>query len=220
MTRKLSKKQSYVLNFIAKYILDHGKAPTVPEIKEAIKVKSLRSVTQYLEILERNGFVHRDRYAKRGIKLIGWQNCISPELIQIPLVGAAGCDNQAVLAEPTCDEFISVSRKYLEKRVGEIIAIRAEGSSMIDANINDGDIVLVERTNDIKSGDRVAVVIDNIAVIKKIVITENSIILKPESKDPTYKPILLDKDFKIYGKVIEVIMVSGGDDTQFVPDPS
>lgn len=219
MVNNLTQKQEKVLKFIGDYIGNNGEPPTISEIKEFLRVKSLRTVTQYLDILERKGYVYRSKYAKRGIKLIGWKSYFNSELVQVPLIGSAGCDNQTVFAEPNY-EYISISRSLVKNVGGLVVGIKAIGQSMIEAGINDGDVVLVEQGAEINNGDRVAVIIDEIAVIKKINFIADAIILKPESKDPSYKPIIVDKNFHIFGKVIRVIKkIDEDDDIQIIPEP-
>ncbi len=208
----LTKKQEKVFKLIANCLDEKGEAPTILELRKLMKVRSLRTVTQYLEILEKKGYIYRDKYAKRGIRPIGEKAYFNPETINIPVYGSAGCDNQSILAEPIHDEFISVSKDFLGRKGDRLFAIRAIGRSMLESGINDGDTVLVEKTDDIKSNDRVVAFIDDVAVIKRISFTKNAIILNPDSKDEIYKPIVMKKDFKVFGKVIDIIKRPKNDD--------
>ncbi len=201
----LTKKQEKVFRSIGRYIEKHRESPTISELKEILGVKSLRTVTQYLEILERKGFIYRNKYEKRGIRLIGYKSYFDPETINVPVYGSAGCDNQLIFAEPIYDEYVSISKQLIGTRKGEVLAIKAIGQSMTGAGIDDGDIVLVERTKDLKNGDKVVAIIDEIAVIKRIFFTENTVVLNPDSKKEGYKPIIMNRDFEVVGKVIDVI---------------
>jgi len=201
----LTKKQRKVLNLISNYSRNNGQSPTISELRDLLNVSSLRTVTQYLEILERKGFIYRDKYSKRGIRLFNQKIDISPEIITLEVFASAGCDNQSILAEPIHDEYISVSKDFLGNKTDKLIAIKAIGNSMTEAGINNGDTVLVEKTDQVSNGDRVVAIINDIAVIKKISFTENAVILNPASKDESYKPIVMKKDFKIFGKVIDII---------------
>jgi len=201
----LTKKQEKVLYFINDYLRDHDQSPTISELRDLLNVSSLRTVTQYLEILERKGFIYRDKYSKRGIRLFNQKIDINPEIITLKVFASAGCDNQTIFAEPMHDEYISVSKDFLGNKTEKLKAIRAIGDSMTEAGINNGDTVLVEETDQVSNGDRVVAIIDDIAVIKKISFIENAVVLNPASKDESYKPIVMKKDFKIFGKVIDVI---------------
>ncbi|MDD5547455.1 MAG: transcriptional repressor LexA [Candidatus Pacebacteria bacterium] len=212
----LTKKQQEIYNFLYKYISDNGKSPTIYEIAKAFKVRSLRSVTQYLDSLQRKNLIQRSRYAKRGIQLTEDKKPFE-EIIQVPVFASAGCGNPSIIAERTFDEFIPVSSKLTEGKKENLFVIKAIGNSLIDANIKDGDFVLVEMTENVKNGDLVAVIINETAVIKKIAFADNAIILNPVTKNPEYQPIILNKNFKIFGKVIRTIKIERNNDYQIVP---
>ncbi len=201
----LTKNQEKVFRLIGRHFNEHGEPPTIPELKEMLGVKSLRTVTQYLEILERKGFICRNKYEKRGIRPIGYKSYFNPETERIPIYGSAGCDNQSVFAEPIHDEFVSVSKQLIKNKKGEIMAIRAIGRSMTAAGVDDNDIVLIEKTKNVQDNDRVVAIIDDMAVIKRISFTKNAVILNPDSKEGGYKPIIMNRDFEVVGKVIDVI---------------
>jgi SOS-response transcriptional repressor LexA len=76
---------------------------------------------------------------------------------------------------------------------------------MLDAGIRPGDYVLVEMTESVNDNDLVVAIVDSFAVIKKIEFASNAVILHPVSSDPQYKPIILRRDFQIFGRVIDVI---------------
>jgi len=86
-----------------------------------------------------------------------------------------------------------------------VVSVKAVGDSMVDAGINPGDYVLVEMTEGVHENDLVVAIIDSFAVIKKIEFASNAVILRPVSSDPQYKPIILRRDFQIFGRVIDVI---------------
>ncbi|MGN0481992.1 MAG: transcriptional repressor LexA [Lachnospiraceae bacterium] len=69
-TRKISKKQEEILNFIKQEILQHGYPPTIREICQAVELKSTSSVHAHLEALERNGFIRKDSTKPRAIELV------------------------------------------------------------------------------------------------------------------------------------------------------
>lgn len=212
----LTKNQARVYDFIKVYIGKMGQAPSIDEIAKELEVKSLRTVTQYLETLERKGLIRRERYAQRGIKLIEDEGA-AEELISLPVFASAGCGSPTVIAERKFDEFINVSADLIGRDKEDAVIIRAVGNSMLDAGIKDGDFVLVRMTENVSTGDIVVAIIDDTAVIKKINFADNAIILSPVSSDPSYQPIILNRDFKIFGKVIKTIKVERSDDFEIVP---
>lgn len=215
----LTKKQEKVFKLIGGYFEEHGESPTITELKELLGKKSLRSITQYLDILERKGFIYREKSEKRGIKPIGYKAYFNPEMIDVPVYGSAGCDNQSVFAEPIHDEYVSVSKKLIEEKRGNLWALRAVGRSMTGAGIDDGDIVLVEKTKDVKNNDKVVAIIDDMTVIKIISFTKNAVVLNPDSKEEGHKPIIMKRNFEVVGKVIDVIKApKEKDEIEIIPE--
>ena len=100
-----------------------------------------------------------------------------------------------------------------------MLAIRASDNSMSEAKISSGDIFLLEQTEKIKNGDSVLAIIDNAPVVKKIVFTENSVILNSDSKDISCKPIVMPKDFKVLGKIFDIIKNENAKEGNFLPPP-
>lgn len=211
----LTRNQQRVYEFIRDYLTEHGQSPTLTEIAEAIKARSLRSVTQYLESLERKNLIRRERYAKRGIRLVEDESPFE-EVVQVPVFASAGAGSPSIIAERTFDEFIPVSRELVDGKEN-VFVIKAIGSSMVDAGINDGDFILTERTQNVETGDLVVAIIDDTAVIKKINFANNAIILNPVTSDKSHRPIIMRRDFKVFGKVIDVIRVEKIDDYEIVP---
>jgi repressor LexA len=210
----LTKKQQRVYGIIRDYVLKNGESPTVGELAELIGVRSMRTVTQYLESLHSKGLIARDRYTKRGIRLTKQDEFIETTLV--PVFASAGCGNPSVIAERTFDEFISVSKDFVEGKKKNLFVIKAVGNSMVDAGILNGDMVLVEMTSDIQDNDIIVAIINDTAVIKKITFANNAIILNPVTHDLSYHPIILNRDFRVFGKVIKTIKVQT-DDYQIIP---
>lgn len=97
------------------------------------------------------------------------------------------------------------------------MAVRAVGDSMNDAGINSGDYVLIRFSNNADNGDRVAAIVDDMVTVKILQRTAEATILRPLSKDPQYKPIVLRRDFKIVGKVLCVVPGQNAEMTEVVP---
>ena len=203
----LSKKQANVFEIIKSYIDSHKEAPTILELRKILSVSSLRTVSQYLNVLERKGFIRRIKYGKRSIEIIGEKKYFNPSTLTIKIIGAAGCDNKTIYADEKHGETITIDKSLLKDFTNKnnVIGIKALGNSMSDFGIEDGDIVLVEITEKAINGDRIVAIIDDMAVIKKVFFTNDAVILYPESKNKDYKPIVMNKDFKIFGKVRKII---------------
>lgn len=202
-SQNLTSKQKKVYDFIVSFIAKEGSSPTISELADFLQVSSLRTVTQYLEALEKKNKIIRTKGSSRGIKLI---DTGESETIMIPVLSAAGCDNMNVFAEQHYDEFITLDRDFLNGNdPGKVVAFRAVGDSMVDAGIETGDLVLAEMTSDIRQKDKVVAIVDGMALIKQINFTPNAIVLSPMSCDDQYRPIIMKRNFQVFGKVIEII---------------
>lgn len=209
MTRlvTLTPAQKETLRIIEEYQHEHGASPTITELSEALKLRSLRSVTQRLESLERKGLITRDRFRHRNIRIIGTPDTQS-DLIEVPVIASAGCDAMEVYAERTFDEYIMVDRSLIRGRTqtANIAAVRAVGDSMQDAGIHSGDYVIVEITENVENGDRVVAIVGNMAVIKRFSRVDEVVYLNPENRYGTYRPIVVrEEDSRIFGKVLSII---------------
>lgn len=213
----LTRNQERVFSFICSSIANNGYPPTLNEIATEIQASSLRSVTQYLEALERKKLIRRNRYAQRGITLIEGRD-ERDQMVSLPVFASAGCGNPSIIAERTFDEYVTVAKSFIEGQGNDLFIIKASGRSMVDAGIPDGSFVLVKMTENVSANDLVVAIVDDTAVIKKISFANNAVILSPVSSDKSYQPIIiLERDFKVFGKVIKVIKLEAEDDYQVVP---
>ena len=217
-TALLTPKQKRFYEAIKKYIKKRRKSPTVAELMKVLKLSSPRSVTQYLISLERKGLLTRGRYQRRGIQVVDLGKVQKSDVITVPVIASAGCDNVSVFAQRNFGDYICVSTDLLQGHAKEnIISIKAVGDSMEDAGIYEGDYVLVELTQNVLENDLITAIVDGFAVIKKIEYANNAIILKPVSSNPEYKPIITRRDFQIIGKVLDVIRRPQKGDLEIVP---
>ncbi len=127
-----------------------------------------------------------------------------PDHFEIPIVGriAAGVP---ILAEENIEGTITVD-KNMVRNPDNLFALKVQGQSMINAGINDGDIILIRQQPVAENGEMVAVMIDNEATLKRFYLEKNKIRLQPENDimasiivDPA------DKNVRIVGKVERVI---------------
>jgi repressor LexA len=218
-TNVLTKKQAAVYQFIKSSISATGEAPTLKEIAGKLGVSSIRTVTQHLEALERKGLIARSRYAQRGIILTENRGFSSDEMVQVPVFASAGCGNPSIIAQRTFDECVMVPPDMVGDDPSEVFLIRATGRSMEDGGISDGDFVMVRRTEDVQTGDRIVAIVDDSAVIKRLSFANDAVILSPESKDPRFHPIILKRNnFSVFGKVVRVLKIQRSEEHQYILD--
>jgi site-specific DNA-methyltransferase (adenine-specific) len=194
----ITKRQKEVLNFIKSYSKKKEYAPSLEEIRKHLKLSSVSTIHFHISKLKRAGYLDQQKNKARSISV--------PEKeawVKIPLLGAIAAGKPIEAIQD--NEFISVPKTKLPKN-GKVYALRVSGNSMIDENIQDGDVILVKQQEVAKNGQRVVVLMDNHeATLKKIYREKNQIKLQPANS--SYEPIIIRKgrDIKIQGVVIDVI---------------
>ena len=206
----LSDRQNNILDFVKSFTLDNGYPPTIREIGKAVNISSTSVVNYNLDALQRAGLIYRDRTVSRGIRLVDGLEHLTgaTNLIKVPLLGriAAGTPilNFQDAYDPDVDT-IDVPRDFLPDDEN-IYALKVQGTSMIDALINDGDIVVMRHTTTANNGDMVAAWLTEKeeTTLKRFYREGNRIRLQPENQ--TMQPIYVDPDkIEIKGKVVTVI---------------
>ncbi|HET7087512.1 MAG TPA: transcriptional repressor LexA [Anaerolineae bacterium] len=208
----LSTRQQAMLEFIQRFTRDHRYPPTIREIGQEVGISSTSVVNYNLNILEREGLIERDKEVSRGIKLIGAiAQALDPRsLVSVPLLGriAAG---EPIPVPPSDfatmgDETIELTRGLLPADMTGIYALQVRGTSMVDAMIGDGDIVVMKHQNTARNGELVAVWLrdQGETTLKRFYLENGRVRLQPEN--PTMKPIYQDPaNVEIQGKVVLVV---------------
>jgi SOS regulatory protein LexA len=194
----LTKRQMQVLDYISSYHKKRKYSPSLQEICQHFKIASVSTAHFHVKKLQELGFLEKQRNQPRSINV--YEN---EKMVNIPILGliAAGQPTEAIQNTET----IAVPQNKLS-RFGEFYALRVVGNSMIDENINNGDIVLVRQQSTAENGQKVVALIDNCeTTLKKFYKEREFIRLQPANK--TMAPIIIEKDreFAIQGIVIDVI---------------
>ena len=179
-------KQRRIYDFIRRYIESNHEPPTIAEIGRQFEMRSSASVHAVLTALAREGLIKRIPNVSRGIQIVEQKEKESEGDNEIPLLGtvAAGQPIEAILSHDT----ISVPRDL--QGHGRTFALRVRGESMIDENIQDGDIIIVASQKTAENGQVVVALIDgNFATVKKFYREPDFIRLEPAN--PQYKPIFI-----------------------------
>jgi repressor LexA len=195
---KLTNKQNLVLDFLKKSIATNGYPPTVREICKALNLSSPATVQVHLNTLENKGYIKRGDSKNRAIELLTNNEYYKRDSVEIPLLGkvTAGSPIEAIEMP---DEFFTIPTYMLPKNK-EVFALNVKGTSMIEAGIHDGDIVIVQKQSTANNGDMVVAMTDENEVTLKTFYKEDGYFrLQPENS--TMKPIILDKVY-IIGKAI------------------
>jgi repressor LexA len=183
--------------FIRNSIVHTGITPSLREVGKAIGYDSPRSVQLMLERLEKRGLVG---YSEGIIKLCSRKNlAMTEQTVDVPLVGSVACGLPS-LAKQDPEAVIEVSTKIA--RPGHTyFVLRARGTSMNKSGIKDGDLLLVRQQPTAEENEKVVALINDEATVKHFHSEGDMIVLKPNSTDPTNKPIVLSDEFMIQGVV-------------------
>jgi repressor LexA len=208
--KTLSARQQKILNFIRSFLEKQAFPPTVRDIVRGCAISSTSVADYNLAILEREGYLKRHRDVSRGIELLG-ETAVKANRSAIPLIGtiAAGHPIPVPAVESwnaaSSAETIEVPTQLLRGKEN-VFALKIKGMSMVDALINDGDIVLMQAASTVENGQMAAVWLKNEkrATLKKVFISPDRIRLQPANSQ--MKPIYADPDdCEIQGRVIAVI---------------
>ncbi len=201
MALTIYRRQKQILDFLEQYIEENGHAPTLVEIARSLGVKSLATVHEHLETLERKGLIKKSSGLKRSIELVDKRIGKIVKGIELPLAGfiAAGTP-----IEPYTDPnaTFAVSQNLMSPHKNSYV-LQVKGESMIEDGILDGDFVVIEETNQARNGDIVVAMIDNgVVTLKRFFREKDRVRLEPANS--TMQPIY-SKNVTIQGKVTSVI---------------
>lgn len=197
---ELTKRQNDILDFIKSFMVKHGFPPTIREIGEALNISSPATIHAHLKNLESRGVIKRNDTKNRAIELLVKNEYESQNelIIDVPLLGKITAGNPIEAIERP-DEFFSLP-SYLIPNNKEVFTLLVSGTSMINAGILDGDIIIVERKSTARNGEIVVAMTDENEVTLKTFYKEKDYFrLQPEND--TMDPIIL-KNVTILGKAI------------------
>jgi SOS regulatory protein LexA len=194
----VTKRQKQVLDFITEYQGRKGYAPSLDDIRKKLKLSSVSTAHFHVSKLRDLGLLSKEENKPRSIEAFGRET-----MVKIPLLGtiAAGQPIEAIQTK----EMIAVPKSKIPSS-SEVYALRVVGSSMIDENINDGDVVLVRQQETAENGQKVVALIDNHeATLKKFYKERGHIRLQPANKN--MEPLIFrnGRDVSIQGIVLDVI---------------
>ncbi len=198
--KELTKRQNEILTYIKKYMVSHGYPPTIREIGADLGVSSPATIHAHLANLESKGFIKKEDTKNRAIELLVENEYAikDEEVVSVPLLGKITAGNPIEAIERP-DEYFSLPA-YLIPNNKEVFTLLVSGTSMINAGILDGDIVIVERRNSARNGEIVVAMTDENEVTLKTFYKESGYFrLQPEND--TMDPIILD-NVTILGKAI------------------
>ena len=225
----LSERQKNILAYIQDYVGEWGRPPTIREIGKAVSISSTSVVNYNLTKLKEKGLLERDAEVSRGLRLTNKVVTASGQIRQsvsnvvdkagtavssifrVPLIGniVAGSPievgNDGDFSVYDDEDAIELGSSMLPGRHDDLFALRVSGDSMIDAMVNDGDIVIMRQDNTARNGDMVAVWLsDDTTTLKYFYHEGEKVRLQPAN--PTMEPIFVSpEDVQVQGKVMMVL---------------
>lgn len=195
----LTDRQKNVLDFIQREQREKGITPSTREIQSHFRFASQTSVMQYIAALERKGFL--DRHARKARALITPVQKV--RITDVPIYGQIPAGMSA-LTEQTIEGHVSLDARSANiSKNREKFALRVQGDSMIGAHIIDGDIVILEDSKEVQTGDIVAALIDGETTLKRYVMEHGRPYLKAEN--PRYPNLIPARELKIQGVMVSLV---------------
>lgn len=196
----LAEKLEKSYNMVNSYVQNRRQ----PSLEDLFRIAKILDVA-VVELLETH--IPYDTYdSKQSAKLSVAEGEEQYEkMVSIPLLGNVAC-GYPLFAEENIETEISVSTKLIRKDKKYFI-LRASGDSMNNANINNGDLVLIRKEQTAQDGDRVVALIDDEATIKEFKNNVDHVVLLPKSTNKEHQPIILTRDFRIQGIVESIIKI-------------
>ncbi len=208
--KSLSTKQQAILDFLRQFIRDKDYPPSIRDIQLGCAISSTSVVDYNLKALERLGHIRRDREVSRAIELLDGSGR-RPSTIPVPIIGTIAAGEP--IPVPSADTWSNIDYdnvvEVTEEMTGgkaQVYALRVKGDSMIDALVNDGDIVIMEATQSAADGEMVAAWLKDTGevTLKRFFMDGERVRLQPANA--AMKPIFTEpENLEIQGRVLTTI---------------
>jgi len=203
---ELTPKRKKILDFIVNFSAEKGYAPSVREIVRACGISSASIAQYHLNVLERQGYIRRERDTPRSISLSD-RRAIGAD---VPLLGTIAAGEP--IPVPSSDTWTAVPEERIEvpnellRGRQNVYALRVKGMSMIDALVDDGDVVILEQASGVEDGQMVAAWLTDReeTTLKRLYREPGRIRLQPANRAmaPLY---VAPDDVEVQGRVIAVL---------------
>jgi repressor LexA len=231
-SKGLTDRQHKILEVLDDYYKENGYPPSIREICKEANISSTSVTNYYLTQLEEMGYIERDGHVSRGIRLVKPLDDlgeavtaplkqaakavrqVAEDFLRLPLMGRIVASAPAPVPSSDfnyfdAESFVDVARSMLPSREkGDgLYALEVQGDSMIDAMINDGDIVIMKPVEQARNGELVAIWLrDRDETTLKYFFRENGRV-RLQPANPTMKPIYIDdpRIVQVQGKVVMVV---------------
>lgn len=170
--KKIEEKIQKVYEYMVDYIGQNGFPPAIRDICAAFGIKSTSTVYAYIEKLKERGLLNKTPQKNRSVV-----PSIRTEYRTIPLIGVVRAGTPVFAAE-NLEGYIPLPNKFSS---ADMFALKVSGESMINAGINNNDIIIIKKTPNAENGEIVVALIDDEATVKRFYKKDGKIILHPEN---------------------------------------
>lgn len=186
---------SAIIAFIDEYYNTNGKVPTLQEIADKVHLDK-SNVSRNLKVMRERGLINLDG----GIKTTKIEKR-KIELNYVPVVGTIACGTP-MLAEQNIERYIPISKELIGN--GNFFALHASGDSMINANIEDGDFVIVRQQNYANEGEIIVALIDDETTLKRYYLDKRKHKVRLHPENDKYEDMFFDS-INIQGVAVKVL---------------
>src|SRR4030095_8453403 len=213
MARPKLVSKEHVVDALSHWFIRHNVPPTIEDLRRLLRVGSTRTVLRYLHLLEKEGHIERWSGA-RGLRMRKGPTSRGLETRSVPILGDAPA-GQLIPAEENVLGQVQIPKNILKPRGANLFLLRVRGDSMNRARverhtIDDRDLVLVRQQEHADSGQFVVALVDGEVTIKTLVKGPDYCVLKPQSTNPSHRPIIVSRDFRVQG-IISKVFKNGGE---------
>ena len=212
--KKTPEKLSQIMDFIVKFNAKNGYCPSIREIAKTLDITTPSLVKYYLDMLEKDGLILRGEPPRRVITIAtnnvidDSATCLSLEsnaslpVFNCPIVGSVAAGVPILAMENIAGYYPLPSSEY---KMESTYMLKVVGDSMVETGIDDGDIIIVDRSKEPTNSKRVVAMIDDSVTVKRFYKEKNRVILHPENK--CYDDIVINQgtNLAILGVVVGLI---------------
>lgn len=194
--KELTERERAVLDYIVGMLKKNGYSPSIRDIKSALDFKSTSTVHTYLARLENKGYIQKEDGKSRTLRV---EDAISSKrLLRVPLLGKVTA-GLPILAEENFDGYVDFCDTKEKYDASNLFALKVSGTSMIEAGILDGDIVIVDKCSYADNGQIVVALVGDEATVKTFYRENGHFRLQPENR--MMEPIIVP-EANVLGRIV------------------
>jgi repressor LexA len=201
----LTRRQQDILTYLESYQAEKGYSPTYQEIADHFGLASKFGVLRHIEALLNKGYLYKEDTAERNLRVSQVPAAADDnhaEILEIPLFDGRVAAGGPVFTSSDIETLLPIPRRLLSDP-GSYFSVRVQGDSMTGAGIFDGDLVIVQRSNQARPGAIVVALIDGEVTVKRLREDNGHSYLQAEN--PAFSDIHPSGDWHIQGRVVSLL---------------